>query len=166
MIWSRSSGFIFAMSRALSAAATAMSDEAWSSLMIRRSMMPVRPPIHPSHVSTIRAKSSLVRTRSGTYMPVPEMVAPRMELSRADMVGENLLANVLVHPLFHETRERADRAPKRLGAARAVADEAHTVHSQERRGPVLLPVDLGLEPAQRRQHEHRPQARQQVAAQL
>src|SRR5204863_10087151 len=133
---------------------------------MRRSTMPVRSRIHSSEVSTMFSRSALVRIRSGTYMPVPEIVAPRTGLSRADMVGKNLLADVLVHPLLHETRQRADGAAERLGSAGAVADEAHAVHSQERRGPVLLPVDLGLEPAQRRQHEHRSQARQQVPAQF
>src|SRR5262245_24126131 len=161
-----SSGLVFAASSARSAAATARSDEACSGAAIRRSRIPVRSRIHSSLVSTMRSKSALVSTRSGTYIPVPAMVAPRMASGRADVVGKDLLPNVLVHALVDETGQRADRAAERLGLARPVADEAHTIDPEERRGPVLLPVDLGLEPAQRRQHEQRAGAREQVAIEL
>jgi hypothetical protein len=44
---------------------------------IRRSLIPVRWVIHSSFVSTILARSSLVRRRSGTQLPVPVMFAPK-----------------------------------------------------------------------------------------
>src|SRR4051812_38656651 len=127
MIWWRSSGRMFAASSARRAASTARSDEACSGAAMRRSRIPVRSRIHSSLVSTMRSKSALVSTRSGTYMPVPTIVAPRKESGRADMVGEDLLSDVFVDALFDVTRQRADRAAERLGLARAVADEAHAV---------------------------------------
>src|SRR5918994_1512692 len=45
---------------------------------MRRSLMPVRLVIHSSEVSTIRSRSALVSTRSGTAMPQPVIAALRM----------------------------------------------------------------------------------------
>src|SRR5215217_6169827 len=45
---------------------------------MRRSLMPVRLVIHSSEVSTIRSRSALVNTRSGTAMPQPVIAALRM----------------------------------------------------------------------------------------
>ena len=39
----------------------------------RRSRMPVRVRIHSSDVSTMRSRSALLSTRSGTYEPQPVM---------------------------------------------------------------------------------------------
>src|SRR5438105_3253744 len=154
------------MSSARRAAINDRSDAAWSSRAIRRSRMPVRSRIQASEVSTIRSRSALVSTRSGTYIPVPAMVAPRIVSSRGDMIGKDLLANVLVDALFDETGERTNRAVACLGAARAMTDEAHTVDTEQRRGAVFLPVDLGLEPPECRPHQQRTQAREKIAVEL
>src|ERR671931_724538 len=113
---------------------------------MRRSTIPVRSRIHSSEVSTIFSRSALVSTRSGTYMPVPAMVAPRTSSRRRDMVRLDLFPDVLVHPLLHEASQRPDGTAEGLGLAAAVADEAHAVDPQQGGGPILLPVDLGLEP--------------------
>src|SRR5689334_12693638 len=114
----------------------------------------------------MRSRSRLLSTRSGTYMPVPAMVAPRRDSGRGDMVRLDLLADVLVHALAHELGERADRALERLGPARAVSHEAHAVHAEQRRRAVFLPVQRRAQPAQRRRHEHDTEARHQVARDL
>ncbi len=59
-------GEIFACSMAFSAAFAAMSLVFSSFAAMRRSLMPVRVVIHSSVVSTMRERSSLVRTFSGT----------------------------------------------------------------------------------------------------
>src|ERR671915_109998 len=46
-----------------------------SSAAMRRSRIPVRVTIHSSDVSTIRDRSSLVRTRDGAYIPQPVISA-------------------------------------------------------------------------------------------
>src|SRR5438093_7250346 len=155
-----------AMSSARWHATSARSLDAWSGAAMRRSRMPVRSTIHSSDVSTSFARSWFVSTRSGTYMPVPVMVTPRMPSGRRVMVGLDLLANVLVDALLHERGERADRAAERARAARAVPDEAHAVHAQERRGAVFLPVDARAQPVERPAHEQRPEHRQRVALHL
>src|SRR2546425_6199374 len=107
------------------------SDDAWSGRAIRRSTMPVRSRIHSSEVSTILSKSALVSTRSGTYMPVPVMVAPRTPSCRGDMIRLDLFPDVLVHPLLHEASQRPYGAAESLGLAAAVADETHPVDPQQ-----------------------------------
>ena len=72
-IRSMSAGPTPASSMARSAAARARSELFSSSATKRRSRMPVRWVIHSSLVSMMRAKSSLLITRSGTYEPVPAM---------------------------------------------------------------------------------------------
>src|SRR5881628_664656 len=124
------------------------SDDAWSGRAIRRSTMPVRSRIHSSEVSTIRSKSALVSTRSGTYMPVPTMVAPRIASGRRIMIRLDLLTDMLVDALIDEADQGADRAPVRAHSAAPVADEADAVHAQQGRCAVLLPVDPLLDPAQ------------------
>src|SRR5438067_173221 len=128
--------------------------------------MPVRSTIHASEVSTMRERSSFVSTRSGTYMPVPAIVTPRTASGRGVMVGLDLLADVLVHPLLDERRERVDRAAERARAAGAVADEADTVHAEQRRGAVLLPVDARAQPAERALEEQRAEHRERVPLDL
>src|SRR5687768_6857058 len=49
---------------------------------MRRSLMPVRLVIQSSEVSTIRSRSALVSTRSGTAMPQPVIAALRMVVPR------------------------------------------------------------------------------------
>src|SRR5437867_5689092 len=107
---------------------------------MRRSRMPVRSRIHSSEVSTMCSRSRFVSTRSGTYIPVPVMVAPRIPSGRRIMVGSDLLSDVLVHPLLHEPDQRADRAADRARTARPVPDEAYAVDAQQGRGAELLPV--------------------------
>src|SRR5215813_9808789 len=128
--------------------------------------MPVRSTIHSSEVSTSFVRSWFVSTRSGTYMPVPVIVVPRIMSGRRIMVRLDLLADVLVHALLDERGERVDRAPERARPARAVADEAHAVDTQQRRGAVLLPVDLRPQPVERPAHEQRPEHGQGVAPHL
>jgi hypothetical protein len=65
-IRSISAGEIFACSIAFSAAFAAMSLVCSSFAAMRRSLMPVRVVIHSSFVSTMRDRSSLVRTFLGT----------------------------------------------------------------------------------------------------
>ena len=60
-----------ACSSAARAAGSEMSESASSSAAKRRSLMPVRVRIHSSDVSTSRASSSFVTTRSGTCVPSP-----------------------------------------------------------------------------------------------
>src|SRR5437773_9532317 len=153
-------------SSACCAAMSARSDEAWSGLAMRRSTMPVRSRIHSSEVSTMRSKSALVSTRSGTYMPVPTMVAPRIASGRRIMIRLDLFPDVLVDPLFDEADQESDRAPVRAHPAAPVADEADAVHAQQGRRAVLLPVDPLLDPAQGGPQEQCPGARQPVATQL
>src|SRR5262245_29757141 len=128
--------------------------------------MPVRSRIHSSEVSTMCSRSRFVSTRSGTYIPVPVMVAPRMASGRRIMVRLDLLADVLVHAILHEPHQGADRAADRARPARAVTHEAYPVHAQEGRGAELLPVDAGPQPLERRHHEERPGLGQRVAFQL
>src|SRR2546422_7282883 len=109
---------------------------------MRRSRIPVRSRIHSSEVSTRRSSSWFVTTRSGTYMPVPTMVAPRIGSGCGDMVRLDLLANVLVDAVLDEARQGPDRAAERLRPTAAVTDEAHTVDAEQRQRAVLLPVDL------------------------
>src|SRR5439155_5341772 len=123
-----------------------MSEEASSSAAMRRSRIPVRSTIHSSEVSTSRSRSRLVRTFCGTYMPVPVIVAPRTVSGGGDMVGLDLLADVLVHAPLDERRQRADRTAESLAAARTVPDEADAVDAEQRRRAVLLPVEALLEP--------------------
>src|SRR5262249_50092680 len=156
---STSSGATRAMSSARRAAASARSDEFSSGAEMRRSRMPVRSTIHSSDVSTSVSSSRFVSTRVGTYMPVPVIVAPRTVSGRGDMVRLDLLPDVLLDALLDEPHERADRAAERARAAAAVADEAHAVDAEQRRRAVLLPVDLRLEPAQRRHEQQRAGAR-------
>src|SRR3989442_1553035 len=120
------------MASARVAAITARSDEAWSGAEIRRSRIPLRSRIHSSEVSTIFSRSALESTRSGTYMPVPTMVAPRAGSGRGDTVRLDLFPDVLVDPLLDEAGEGADRAPERPRLAASVADEAHPVDAEER----------------------------------
>src|ERR671916_2803983 len=49
---------------------------------MRRSLIPVRLVIHSSEVSTIRSRSALVSTRSGTPIPQPVIAALRMVVPR------------------------------------------------------------------------------------
>src|SRR6266487_2128572 len=128
--------------------------------------MPVRSRIHESEVSTMRSRSAFDSTRSGTYIPVPTMVAPRTPSGRRIMVRLDLLANVLVDPLLHEPGQGANRAPERPHTAGAVADEAHAVDAEQRGRAVLLPVDALLDAAQRGQHQQGAGAREPVAVQL
>src|SRR5438094_261178 len=114
----------------------------------------------------MRSKSALVRTRSGTYIPVPTMVAPRTRSGCADMIRLDLFPNVLVHALLHESHQGADRAPERARPAAAVTDEAHARDAEQRRGPVLFPIDPSLDAPQSRNHEQRAEAREQIVLQL
>src|SRR5262249_44585355 len=121
MIWSMSVGARFAISSARRLAISDMSLDAWSGAAIRRSRMPVRSTIHASDVSTIVARSAFVSTRSGTYMPVPAMVTPRIVSGCRIMVRLDLLADVLVHAPLDERGERVDGAAERARATRPVA---------------------------------------------
>src|SRR5216117_2999167 len=165
-IWSTSCGSSSAISSARRHAISARSLEACSGAAMRRSRMPVRSTIHSSDVSTSFARSWFVSTRSGTYMPVPVMVTPRMPSGRRVMVGLDLLADVLVDALLDERGERVDGAAERSRAARAMADEAHAAHAEERSGAVSLPVDPGAEAMERAAHEQRAEHRQRVALDL
>src|SRR5262245_16535724 len=165
-IWSTSSAFTFAISSARWQAISAMSLEAWSGAAMRRSRMPVRSTIHSSDVSTSFSRSWFVSTRSGTYMPVPVMVVPRMPSGRRVMVRLDLLTDVLVDALLDERRQRVDRAPECARAARAVADEADAVDAEQRRGAVLLPVDARAQPPERALHEQRAEHRERVLLHL
>src|SRR5215831_14453124 len=99
---------------------------------MRRSSIPVRSRIHSSEVSTIFSRSRLVSTRSGTYIPVPVMVTPRIWSGRAVMIRLDLLANVLVHALLHEPDQSADRTAKRPRPAAPVTDETYAIYAQQR----------------------------------
>src|SRR5262245_32712865 len=165
-IWSISFASTFAISSARWHAISARSLEACSGAAMRRSRMPVRSTIHSSDVSTSRSRSWFVSTRSGTYMPVPVIVVPRMPSSRRVMVRLDLLADVLVHALLHERGERVDRAPECAWAARAVADEADAVDAEQRRRAVLLPVDARAQPVERALHEQRAEHGERVLLDL
>ena len=67
-----------AASIALRAAAVASVAVDSSLPAMRRSRMPVRCTIHSSLVSTIFDRSSLVSLRSGTLLPVPAIIAPKL----------------------------------------------------------------------------------------
>src|SRR5215510_4923472 len=152
-IWSTSFASTFASSSARWHAISARSLEACSGEAMRRSRMPVRSTIQSSDVSTSFSRSWFVSTRSGTYMPVPVMVVPRMPSGRRVMVRLDLLADVLVDALLDERGDRVDRAPERARSARAVADEADAVDAEQRRGAVLLPVDARAQARERALHE-------------
>src|SRR5215208_1118037 len=65
---------------------------------MRRSLMPVRLVIHSSEVSTIRSRSALVSTRSGTAMPQPVIAALRMVVPRiAGLGGRESITGAPVH---------------------------------------------------------------------
>src|SRR5207344_1633382 len=127
MIWSTSFASTFAMASARWQAMSARSEDAWSGAAMRRSRIPVRSTIQSSDVSTSDSRSRFVRTRSGTYMPVPVMVVPRKPSGRGDVIAQDLLADVFVHAPFDEGGQCVDRAVERLRPARAVADEADAV---------------------------------------
>src|SRR5262245_3044821 len=154
MMWWRSVGASPAISSARCDANSARSDAFSSGPTMRRSEIPVRSRIHSSEVSTIRSRSKLLSTRSGTCMPVPTMVTPRTSGS-GFTVGLDFLSNMLVDALLDEAGHGADRAADRLGAAAAVAHEADAVDAEQRRGGVLLPVELTHQPLERRSHEDR-----------
>src|SRR5580658_2230785 len=107
-----------ASSRARCPARTPRSDVACSSEAILRSRIPLRARIHSSEVSTIRARSSLVKMRSGAYEPVPSMTVERLGMPEvlADGHAEELVraCDVSLHPLVHvrldDLAGRADRA--------------------------------------------------------
>src|ERR1044071_4284017 len=166
MMWSTSRASTPAISSARWQAINARSLEACPVAAIRRSRMPVRSTIHSSEVSTSFARSAFVSSRSGTYMPVPVIVAPRIPSGRRIMIGLDLLANVFVDAALHERGQGVDRAPEGARSARAVADEAHAVHAEERRRTVLLPVDARAEPRQGTPHEQRAEHGQRVALDL
>src|SRR3954463_3458278 len=64
---------------------------------MRRSLMPVRLVIHSSEFSTIRSRSALVSTRSGTAMPQPVIAALRMVVPRvAGLGGRNSITGAPV----------------------------------------------------------------------
>src|SRR5262245_48991396 len=90
-----------AISSARLHASSARSDEACSGAAMRRSTIPVRSRIHSSEVSTIRSRSWLVSRPSGTYMPVPAIVAPRTS-GRGVTVRLDFFPDVLVHALLDE----------------------------------------------------------------
>src|SRR4051812_29732241 len=77
-IRSRSFGSMPAASMALRAAAAPRVAVDSPGPAMRRSRMPVRWTIHSSLVSTIRDSSSLVRRFSGSALPVPVMMAPKV----------------------------------------------------------------------------------------
>src|SRR5260221_2043752 len=166
MMWSTSEASTPAISSARWQAINARSLEACPVAAIRRSRMRVRSTIHSSEVSTSFARSAFVSTRSGTYRPVPVIVAPRIPSGRRVMIGLDLLANVFVDAPLQERGQGVDRAPERAGSARAVADEAHAVHPEERCRTVLLPVDARAEPRQGPSHEQRAKHGQRVALDL
>src|SRR5262245_56256653 len=165
MMWWRSVGASPAISSARCDANSARSDAFSSGPTMRRSEMTVRSRIHSSDVSTIRSRSKLLSTRSGTCMPVPTMVTPRISGS-GFTIGLDLLSNVLVDALLDAARDGADRAADRLGAAAAVADEADAVDPQQGRGGVLLPVELTHQPLERRSHQDRSHHGQRVSGDL
>src|SRR5262249_36279177 len=133
---------------------------------MRRSRMPVRSRIHSSEVSTIRSRSRLVRTRSGTYIPVPAIAAPRRTSGRAAIVRLDLLPDVLVHALLDESRHGPDPALDRLGPAAAVPDETDAVDAEQGCGAVFLPIHLLLEPPHGRAHEQGAHHRERVSLDL
>src|ERR1044072_2774515 len=108
MMWSTSRASTPAISSARWQAINARSLEACPVDAIRRSRMPVRSTIHSSEVSTSFARSAFVSTRSGTYMPVPVIVAPRIPSGRRIMIGLDLLANVFVDAALHERGQGVD----------------------------------------------------------
>src|SRR5262249_44213033 len=165
-IWSMSRASSSAISSARWLAINARSLDASCGAAMRRSRMPVRSTIHSSDVSTSFSRSRFDSTRSGTYMPVPVMVVPRMPSGRRVMVRLDLLADVLVDALLHERGERVDGAAERPRAAGAVADEAHAVDPQQRGGAILLPVDARAQPAQRPLHEERAEHGERVLPDL
>ncbi|MEA3345305.1 MAG: hypothetical protein U9Q78_03535 [Chloroflexota bacterium] len=69
MIRSRSAGSKAPFFSACRAASLANEAVVSPSSAMRRSWMPVRSLIHPSEVSTMRLRSSLVSTRSGSAFP-------------------------------------------------------------------------------------------------
>src|SRR3954449_7877883 len=65
---------------------------------MRRSLMPVRLVIHSSEVSTIRSRSALVSTRSGTAMPQPVIAALRMVVPRVTgLCGRESITGAPMH---------------------------------------------------------------------
>src|SRR5262252_6078070 len=132
---------------------------------MRRSMMPVRSRIHSSEVSTIRSKSWFVSRPSGTYMPVPAMVAPRIS-GRGVTIRLDFFPNVLVHALLHERGHGVNRAPDGALRAAPVPDEAHAIHPEQGRRGMLFPVDLLHHAAQGRLHQDRAEHRHRVALHL
>src|SRR5436309_8582024 len=166
MMWSTASASRPADSSARRAAMSARSDEACSGAAMRRSRMPVRSTIQASEVSTMRSKSAFESTRSGTYMPVPAMVAPRGASGSGLMIRLDLLADVLVHAVLDERGDGADGAAERPRTAAAVTDEAHAVDPEQRGGPVLLGVQGDPHPPHRPAHEQRAEHGQRVLLDL
>src|SRR5687768_12113157 len=164
-MWSMSSGPSPAISRARREASNARSEEASPGPTMCRSEIPVRSRIHSSEVSTIFSRSAFVSRASGTCMPVPAMVAPRISRS-GFTVGLDFLSDVLVHPLVDERDDRADRAADRAGAAAPMAHEAHAVDAEQGRRGVLLPVELPHQALECRAHQQGAEHRHRVARDL
>src|SRR5215207_8941093 len=87
-----------AVSRAWRAAVTDREVVLSSGPTIRRSLMPVRLVIHSSEVSTIRSRSALVSTRSGTAMPQPVIAVLLIVVPRiAGLGGRDSITGAPVH---------------------------------------------------------------------
>ena len=80
-----------AVSSACRAAVTDREVVLSSAPTMRRSLMPVRLVIHSSEVSTIRSRSALVSTRSGTAMPQPVIAALRMVVLRVGAADQTFV---------------------------------------------------------------------------
>src|SRR6267154_1151922 len=144
---------------ASSAARVAKRDIGSDSVATWRSRIPVRERIHSSEVSTIRSRSVLVRTLSGSEEPVPRMIARRpvraMSLprwqGRGDRAGtrvgarrqsRDLVMDPRVDPIAMEIKRDPHSVLDRPGRRPAVTDDGGRAHAQERNPPIFGVIDL------------------------
>src|ERR1051325_3606489 len=161
-----SSGLTFDCSSALSAAFVAMSLVVSSFAAMRRSLIPVRVVIHSSEVSTIRMRSSFVSRFSGANLPVPTIETVRRVLAESGrgfergcrfMITANLLDDMRVHLLFNRLGRDAQRILDRQRRARAVGDDADSIHAEQWTAAVLLVIGFVTNRAKRILRQKRAQ---------
>src|SRR5690606_27667885 len=106
--------------------------------------MPVRVTIHSSFVSTICSKSWFVRTRSGTYLPVP-----RMPTGVKFIMQHSLPAKFRGNRMDKTALQRCPCLPYRvfyrIGVRGAVAFQHQPVNAEQRRAAMLCVIKLFLE---------------------
>src|SRR5262245_21872672 len=151
IIISISFGEIFACSSAFSAALVAISLVFSSFEAMRRSLMPVRVIIQSWLVSSIRERSSLFRTFSGTLPPGAMIETVRSALFERGlergcpfMITANLLDDMRVGLLFNRLCRHPQCVFNCQWRARAVSDDANAIHAEKRTAAVLFIIRLVL----------------------